>query len=283
MIEHIKPGGKFMNPTYADLSAAKLAQLIEENLYKFLESLADAGGELNESPHLTRYSNATIISPMFNGVTRLHLPEDQADEVIAATIDWFASRGQPAAFWWIGPSSRPADMGARLVAHGLAAYEVDAPGMAVDLHGLPEAVSTPADFTIEEVRDEAGARAWADTFNAIYETPPWAGHAWADALLRLGPERSPHRLYLGRLGGTPIATNMLACAAGVASVLGVGTLPEARGQGIGAAVTLRPYLAARAMGYNIGVLFASEMGLPVYRRLGFREVGTISRYLWRAG
>jgi hypothetical protein len=30
------------------------------------------------------------------------------------------------------------------------------------------------------------------------------------------------------------------------------------------------------------VLFATELGIPVYQRLGFREVGTISRYLWRA-
>jgi hypothetical protein len=30
-------------------------------------------------------------------------------------------------------------------------------------------------------------------------------------------------------------------------------------------------------------LFGTELGVPVYRRIGFRDVGaTISRYLWRA-
>jgi ribosomal protein S18 acetylase RimI-like enzyme len=103
-----------------------------------------------------------------------------------------------------------------------------------------------------------------------------------DALAHFGVDRAPFRLYLGRLHGRPVATNMLACAAGAASVLGVGTLSEARGQGIGTAITLQPYLDARGMGYHTGVLFATELGVPVYRRLGFREVGTISRYLWRA-
>lgn len=87
----------------------------------------------------------------------------------------------------------------------------------------------------------------------------------------------------GRLHGKPVATNILFCGAGVASVFGVGTLAEARGQGIGAAITLRPYVNARERGYHVGVLFATEAGVPVYRRLSFREGGTISRYLWRAG
>jgi ribosomal protein S18 acetylase RimI-like enzyme len=100
--------------------------------------------------------------------------------------------------------------------------------------------------------------------------------------MRIGFDSAPFRLYLGRLHGQPVATNMLAFGAGVVSVLGVGTLPEARGQGIGTAITLRPYLDARAMGYHTGVLFATELGIPIYRRLGFREVGAISRYLWRA-
>ena len=92
------------------------------------------------------------------------------------------------------------------------------------------------------------------------------------------------RLYVGYLNGRPVATNILFNGAGVASVYGVGTLPEARGKGIGAAITLKPLLDARAQGYRYGVLFATEMGVPVYRRLGFREVGcTIGRYLWING
>jgi hypothetical protein len=37
------------------------------------------------------------------------------------------------------------------------------------------------------------------------------------------------------------------------------------------------------MGYRYGVLFSTEMGVSVYRRIGFRPLDArINRYLWRA-
>lgn len=57
---------------------------------------------------------------------------------------------------------------------------------------------------------------------------------------------------------------------------------QARGQGIGGAITLKPLLEARDEGYRYGVLFSTEMGQSVYERIGFRATGTrINRYLWR--
>jgi predicted N-acetyltransferase YhbS len=69
-----------------------------------------------------------------------------------------------------------------------------------------------------------------------------------------------------------VATAALVPAAGLAGVYPVSTLPEARGRGIGAAMTAFPLLKARARGYRVGVLQATATGLPAYRRLGFREV-----------
>jgi GNAT superfamily N-acetyltransferase len=267
---------------YQDLTSLELARLTEENLYEFFSALSQSDdAEMIRTPELTRFSNSAIISPMFNGVIRANLSLDRVDQIILQTIEEFVARERPMAFWWVGPSVQPADLGVRLLAQGLIEFEVDAPSMAVDLHALPQ-LAMPPGFAIDVVRDPGSAQEWGDTFNAIYGTPQFAGQAWVDALARFGVDGAPFRLYLGRLHGRPVATNMLACAAGAAAVLGVGTLPEARGQGIGTAITLQPYLDARAMGYHTGVLFATELGVPVYRRLGFREVGTISRYLWRA-
>ncbi len=39
---------------------------------------------------------------------------------------------------------------------------------------------------------------------------------------------------------------------------------------------------ARANGYRIGTLQSSELGYPVYRRLGFRDVCRFALYLWPA-
>ena len=69
----------------------------------------------------------------------------------------------------------------------------------------------------------------------------------------------------------------------MASVFGVGVVPEARGLGLGASITLAGYSVLRERGYRYGVLFATPEGEPVYRRLGFRHAGVgVSRSLWRA-
>jgi ribosomal protein S18 acetylase RimI-like enzyme len=53
----------------------------------------------------------------------------------------------------------------------------------------------------------------------------------------------------------------------------VATLPEARNRGLGRAVTLAAMHAGAEAGATIAVLESSEMGLNVYRRLGFEEFG----------
>ena len=87
-----------------------------------------------------------------------------------------------------------------------------------------------------------------------------------------GLENAPWQMYLGYLDRKPVASSILFLGAGVAGVYGVGTIPEARNQGIGAAMTMKPLRGAREQGYHFAVLFSSRMGYPVYKRLGFREV-----------
>jgi hypothetical protein len=44
-----------------------------------------------------------------------------------------------------------------------------------------------------------------------------------------------------------------------------------------------PLREAWDLGYRIGVLGSSEMGYPVYRRLGFEERCRIGLYEWKPG
>ena len=50
--------------------------------------------------------------------------------------------------------------------------------------------------------------------------------------------------------------------------------------GIGAAITHAAMQTARERGYEVAVLHATEMGLPTYLRLGFRELNKIPLYLY---
>ncbi len=83
---------------------------------------------------------------------------------------------------------------------------------------------------------------------------------------------------LGRLDGRAVASAELFASAGVAGLYSVGTLPAVRGRGLGRAMTAAALREGRARGYRIGALQGTEMGVPVYRRLGFREYGRFEIY-----
>ena len=66
-----------------------------------------------------------------------------------------------------------------------------------------------------------------------------------------------------------VTTSAMCLADGLAGIYCVSTLPEERKQGLGAYATAAALRAARAVGYRVGILQASEAGYPVYVRLGF--------------
>ena len=69
----------------------------------------------------------------------------------------------------------------------------------------------------------------------------------------------------------PVATATLVLAGGIAGIHDVSTVPEARGRGIGTAMTAAALQAAHAQGFEIAFLQPSPMGRPLYERLGFRD------------
>jgi GNAT superfamily N-acetyltransferase len=283
-----------------DPTDAELAGAVEENLHDLFRAMCSLpGSELVERPGLCVHHTSPT-NPMFKGVWATRLEPDAVDAALDEQIAWFRERGAPYFFWWTGPSTRPAGLGERLAARGLIGMEGQSrelapgikvaasgsPAMGADLHAMNEEAlrQAPDDFAVEEVRDEGGLEAFRRVFVEAYEIPEFAGQAWVDATLTLGIGRTPWRLFVGRLDGEAVATNMLFTGAGVASVYAVATLPAARGRGIGGAVTLAPLLEARGEGYRHAALFSTAMGVHAYERIGFRLLGgTIDRYLWRDG
>jgi ribosomal protein S18 acetylase RimI-like enzyme len=154
--------------------------------------------------------------------------------------------------------------------------------MAVDLTRLNTSVNTPPGFTIATVADTDALRAWAHIITTSYDLPASSEKQLRELMIGLGLD-GPIRNYLGYLDGKPVATSQLFVAAGVGGIMFVATLPEARGQGIGAAITLAPLLEARHMGYRIGVLQSSDMGFRIYRRLGFEVVCRMEHFSWMEG
>jgi len=287
------------DPILTHASPAELAATVEGNLYALFRAMAAVlpDGEINVTETLSRHLTFPT-NPMFKGVWGTRLTADKIDAAIDENIEWFKARGAPFFFWWTGPSTEPHDLGERLIQRGLISMEeqqkelargivqtaAGAPVMVADLTQMNAAVleQVPSGFVIEEIRDEAGLYDFKRVFVETYSIPEWAGQAWVDAALRVGIGQTPWRMYVGRLNGEAVATNMLFNGGGVASVYGVATLPSARGKGIGGAITLKPLLEARAQGYRYAGLFSSELGIKVYERIGFKMTeARINRYMWR--
>jgi GNAT superfamily N-acetyltransferase len=280
-------------------SDIELANATQDNLFALFRAMAEVlpGAEIVETEQLC-YHHTFPTNPMFKGVWRTRLSAGEIDQAIDETIAWFAARRSPFFFWWTGPGSTPTDLPERLqergfldmaeqmkeLAPGIKQTELGAPCMTADLHHMNEAVLTrvPPGFSIQEIQTEAQLQDFKRVFVESYEIPDWAGQAWVDAALRVGIGKTPWRMYVGYLGGKPVATNMLVLGGGVAGLFAVATIPAARGMGLGAAISLKPLLEARQMGYRYGVLFSSEMGVSVYERIGFELTDArLNRYLWR--
>jgi GNAT superfamily N-acetyltransferase len=257
------------------------------------------GSEIERSAAMGRHHSFPT-NPMFKGVWNTRLAEGDVEAAVDETIAWFKTRGAPYFFWWTDDGTRPIDLGARLEARGLLSMEgqqkalaggivqtaAGAPVMAMRLADADARMleTVPSGFRIVEVADATALRDFQRVFVETYQIPQWAGEAWGTAAEAFGIGRSPWRIFVGYLDGEAVATNMLFCGAGVASVYAVATLPSARRRGIGAAITLKPLLDARDEGWRYAVLFSTEEGQPVYRRIGFADTGWhINRYLWRAG
>jgi ribosomal protein S18 acetylase RimI-like enzyme len=175
------------------------------------------------------------------------------------------------------PSTRPVNLSDYLEAHGLR-HIADYPGMAVQLVELNEDLTAPSDLGIERVEDAKTLEQMIRVFTIGYGVPVSFTDLLFNIFSILGFEL-PLRHYIGWLKGEPIACSSLLLSSGVAGIYLVATVKEARGQGIGSALTLAPLSEARALGYRIGVLGSTEKGLGVYRRLGFREYFKFGIYI----
>jgi len=186
------------------------------------------GAEVVDRPEMLRFLTGAPF-PLFNGVVGARLAAGGVDTAIDAALAPFRERGVPM-LWWVGPSSEPADLGARLEARGLVHADASS-GMAVDLAALTAPPALPGGLTIEPVRDAAALRDYTAALVAGFGLPPEAGEWTFDLCRRAGFGDAMPTNYLARLDGVPVATAMLALFGGVAGVWNVATVPGARRRG----------------------------------------------------
>ena len=154
--------------------------------------------------------------------------------------------------------------------------------MSFDLAGVGDPEPPPMGLEIREALDPATR---LEVANYATQAVGWIDdgreNLFAATFLRLAEEPSPRmRIFGGWLDGELVSCAELFTGSGVAGVYAVATTESFRGRGFGRALTLATMYAGRDEGRGTAVLMASDLGAPVYRRIGFRDVGLVCFFRW---
>jgi GNAT superfamily N-acetyltransferase len=146
---------------------------------------------------------------------------------------------------------------------------------------------------------DATPRAMAMTLDAVDEPDlsgiAWSGEAELETLTAIndaaygwpqgtfagplaGLPRERVHVYAARLDGEAVATMMTIDFDHDTEVAFVATLPASRGRGLATALMARSLWDARNRGQHTATLQATKLGYPVYRRLGFEDLGTLQMW-----
>lgn len=244
---------------------------VEGNLLEFLGAIAAQPNFGNDVHDDVVSYHSPVAFPLFNGIVGARFAPDRARERAREVLRPYLERGRPF-LWWTTPSTTSPELEEALGEAGL--QREDVPGMYADLAGPVPAPAPPGEITVV---GRAQLRAFCDVMVAGYEMP-----AELASEFHVGFAGFDERLVnvIASVDGRPAACGTVWLTGQTAGIYDVATLPEARGRGLGHAVTAALMEIGRERGATHAILHATEMGRPVYERLGFTEVCTVPQYLW---
>jgi GNAT superfamily N-acetyltransferase len=215
-----------------------------------------------------------------SGIVWSDLNEDNADEAIAAQLDFFRRRGEDFDWQLLG-YDEPANLGERLVRAGFVPDEEEVLLFA-ETARVARDVTPPEGIRLVEVRDATGVEAAASTQEDLLPGSARRARHVNGLLAALADERAPSALVLALAGDQPVCSARIAFGPGTefAGLYSAATRTGWRGRGIyRAVVAYRARLAAERGLPHLRVE-TTAMSRPILRRLGFEPVTTTTSYVW---
>ena len=235
-------------------------------------------GRLSGGGEVREFDGVTIVAtgPRIEWANIAFITRQLADPLasIAAIQAFFDSRGAPFIVRLregVDPATEAA-----LIASGIA-YSDTVPGMFLANARELVAPQVPG-LSVERVTGPAQMGEWLHVVSESFGLPRDAADTF------FGP-RYFHEPgienYLGSAEGTAVATSTLLVSHGISGVHNVGTLASHRRRGIGEALTAHAVRRGVELGCPSASLQASEMGRPIYERMGFKVAAPYRTFLRR--
>jgi GNAT superfamily N-acetyltransferase len=243
---------------------------VEDNLDAYFAALVGSGyfRTGNEPDVTTLWSDWAF--PLFNviGVARFApgTVDARAREVVAP----YVARGLPF-LWWPTPSGHTEELAPVLTDLGF--LTLPATGMYRELDRRV-AVEVPAGVTVAEVTAEE----LVPVMIAAFELPDFV-HDGLFCFLDAPDDAHAINLVASTAEG-PVGCGAAWLTGTTAGLYNIATYEASRGRGIGTALTASLLERARERGCDHAILHSSEIGRPVYERLGFVEVCQIPQFVW---
>lgn len=244
-----------------DLS--ELGRLADENLAGSWAAFGRTGGAVGGSDRCTFVATG-IPAAFFNGAYAAG-PVADPERVVADAVAFMTHRAVP---WLLWVRSGVDD---GLLAAGRDAGLTEAGGPPAMALASIEAIPTPPEgLEMQVVRDVAGVAAFRDLTTRGFEMPAEiSAGLLSDSLL----DDPAIAMVVGSVADTPVSCALASITGTTAGIYNVATPPEFRRRGYGAAVTWAAIEEAARRGCDHSILQASDMGAPVYRAMGFVDVG----------
>lgn len=270
-----------MDSRNKQISKERVAEYVSNHAIEFIRTFAKYTKMdfWDTESHVSAASE--IPHPILNSVLEARLTSDTIKDELEAIMAPFKEKNHPV-FWYTWPTSTPADLSDHLLAYGFTLSH-HSPAMLADLSKLPAKTPLPDNVRIEYVSNDAMLNDWMKPLIAGFQLPEMVNDFFHDCFKKIGySEDIPVQNYVAYLDDEPATcATLFLDKNNIAGIWDVATMPQARKKGLGTAITWAGCDAARKKGYEHAVLLASEMGYPIYEKLGFEEYFKAGYYLWQ--